>query len=63
MKQFLKIMFASALGVFVTVKLVSTAFIFMRIGIADTMKNTANPQNLFDRFISIPYKPFINRCQ
>ncbi|WP_455638519.1 signal peptide peptidase SppA [Parabacteroides sp.] len=40
MKQFFKMMFASALGVFVAVGLISTALIFTLIGIAGSMSST-----------------------
>lgn len=40
MKQFFKMMFASALGVFVAVGLISIVFIFTLIGIASSMSST-----------------------
>lgn len=51
MKQFFKMMFASALGVFVAVGLIITAFIFMLIGMASTMGSssdyTAKPNTVY----------------
>ena len=40
MKQFFKMMFASALGVFIAAGLISIAFVFTLIGIASSMSST-----------------------